>query len=264
MKKHLFIFTLCALGFYTSAQQDDPVGSLITDRPDATESPSLVRKNFLQIETGGFFTNDEENGVEIRELTYNTTLLRYGLLDNFELRVGLDVRETEIKTRGLDEEVNLNGTSPLLLGGKIGIAKGDGWKPKIALLGHLTLPFSASSDYRTENTGMDFRFAFDHTINDRSGLAYNIGARLDPDDPELKYLYTIAYGFDLTPTIGVYAELYGDFPENNSANHLWDAGFTYLANDDLQFDLTFGAGINTPQQLLLSAGLSYRIRNIWK
>ncbi len=264
MTRPFIYFILCLMGSFSFAQQDDPVESLVTDRPDATESPSLVRKNFLQIETGGFFTSDEENGVKTRELTYNTTLLRYGLMDNFELRVGLDVRATEISTRGSDEEIKLNGSSPLLLGAKVGIAEGNGWKPKIALLGHLSLPFSASSDYHPENTGMDFRFAFDHTINDRSGLAYNIGARLDAQDPELKYLYTIAYGFDLTSKVGTYVELYGDFPEDSSANHFWDAGFTYLANDDLQFDLTFGSGINTPQQLLLSAGLSYRFRNLWK
>ena len=33
--------------------QEDTIEALVTDRPDATESPSLVRKNFLQIETDG-------------------------------------------------------------------------------------------------------------------------------------------------------------------------------------------------------------------
>ena len=61
------------------------------------------------------------------------------------------------------------------------------------------MPFSASSDYKPENTGMDFRLAFDHTINDRSGLAYNIGARLEAGDPELQYLYTIALPHRVLP-----------------------------------------------------------------
>jgi hypothetical protein len=263
MKKVLFPI-LIFVTTLSMAQQDDPVGSLVTDRPDATESPSLVRKNFLQIETGGFYTEDSDNGLTIKELTYNTTLLRYGLLDNFELRIGLDYRETEIGLQGSNQTIDLNGTSPLLLGAKIGIADGDGWKPKIAIMGHLTMPLTASSDYKPDNTGMDFRFAFDHTINDRSGIAYNVGARIEPGNPELQYLYTFAYGLDLTSAIGVYGELYGFFPENSSANHLWDAGFTYLANNDLQFDVTVGSGITGSQDLLLSAGLSYRFRDIWK
>jgi hypothetical protein len=258
IKRLLFI----ALIFTTSlslAQADD-IGALVTDRPDATESPNLVRKGFLQIETGGFYTDNGDDNFRTKEITYNTTLLRYGLLENFELRIGLDYLSTEFESNGQQIGDRLNGTSPLLLGAKIGIAEENGWLPKMAILGHLSMPFTAGSDYKPENTGMDFRFAFDHTLSDRSGIAYNLGARLDAENPEIAYIYSISYGYDLTNKIGVYAELYGDFPEDSSANHFWDAGFTYLANDDLQFDLTFGSGITDGQNLLLSAGLSYRIK----
>jgi len=257
--KQLFFIVLLFISSVSFAQTDD-IGALITDRPDATESPSLVRKGFLQIETGGFYTDNGDDGFKTKEMTYNTTLLRYGLLENFELRIGLDYRSTEFESNGQQIGEKLNGTSPLLIGAKIGIAEENGWMPKMAILGHLSMPFTAGSDYRLENTGMDFKFSFDHTLNERSSIAYNLGARLDAENPELAYLYTLAYGYDLTSKIGVYVELYGDFPEDSSANHLWDAGFTYLANDDLQFDLTFGSGITEGQNLLLSAGLSYRIR----
>jgi hypothetical protein len=264
MKKILLIATLAITTITLAQTSDDPDGALITDRPDATESPSLVRKGYLQIETGGFYTESEDNGLDIKETTFNTTLLRYGLLDNFELRIGLDYRQTEFELNGQDLGDGLDGTSPLLLGAKIGIAQESGWMPQMAILGHLSMPFTASSDYIPENTAMDFRFAFNHTLSDRSGLAYNIGARLDAGDPELSYIYTLAYGYSLSNRIGAYLEVYGDFPEDSSANHLWDAGFTYLANNDLQFDVTFGSGFTDGQDLLLSAGLSYRIRNLWK
>lgn len=259
MIKQLLFIVLLFISSISFAQTDD-IGALITDRPDATESPSLVRKGFLQIETGGFYTDNGDDSFRTKEITYNTTLLRYGLLENFELRIGLDYRSTEFESNGQQLGEKLNGTSPLLLGAKIGIAEENGWMPKMAILGHLSMPFTAGSDYKPENTGMDFKFSFDHTLNERSSIAYNLGARLDAENPELAYLYTLAYGYDLTSKIGVYVELYGDFPEDSSANHLWDAGFTYLANDDLQFDLTFGSGITEGQNLLLSAGLSYRIR----
>ncbi|PRP67887.1 transporter [Nonlabens agnitus] len=262
MKKLLFLITLTINPAVFAQTTDDVDGALITDRPDATESPSLVRRGYLQIETGGFYIDSEENGVDIKETTFNTTLLRYGLLNNLELRLGLDTRRTQFEIDGRELEGDLSGTSPLLLGAKIGIAPENGWMPQIAILGHLYLPLTASSDYQPETTGMDFRFAFNHTLSNRSGLAYNLGASVGPNNPELSYLYTIAYGYSLTDKIGSYIEIYGDFPENSSANHLWDAGFTYLANDDLQFDVTFGSGFTNGQNLLLSAGLSYRIRNL--
>ncbi len=259
MKNYL---TLTAALLFTSfaLSQTDDIGALVTDRPDATESPYTVRPGFLQIETGGFYTESNEDGVNNKETTYNTTLLRYGLLENLELRLGLDFLSSSSTFNGRTIGNDLNGASPLLLGAKIGVSEERGWMPKISLIGHLNLPFTASSDFNINDTGMDFRFAFDHTLSERSGLAYNLGAQLEPGSSELSYIYTIAYGYDLTSSIGVYGELYGDFPENSSANHLWDAGFTYLANDDLQFDLTVGTGITQGQNLLLSAGLSYRIR----
>lgn len=260
----LILLAIVAITIPAMAQQpDQPDGALITDRPDATESPSLIRKGYLQVETGGFYTDSEENGIDVKETTFNTTLLRFGLLDNLELRLGLDTRRTQFEIDGREVADDQSGTSPLLLGAKVGIAQENGWMPQIALLGHLSLPVTASSDYQPESTAMDFRFAFNHTLSDRSGLAYNLGARIDADDPELKYIYTLAYGYSLTDKIGTYIEVYGDFPEDSSANHLWDAGFTYLANDDLQFDVTFGSGFTTGQNLLLSAGLSYRFRNLF-
>ncbi len=265
--KSLLLSLAVMLAILTSHAQDDgqtdDIGALITDRPDATESPSLVRKNFLQIETGGLYSSFDDGAQDAENIVYNTTLLRYGLLGNFELRIGLDFGESRNRFRPVNREISDTGFSPLLLGGKIGIAKGDGWNPKIALMGHITLPFTANDAFKPENTGMDFRFAFDHTINDRSGVAWNVGAAIGDDSAELAYLYTLSYGIDLTSSLGFYAEVYGFLPEDSSADHLWDAGFTYLANDDLQFDVTVGSGITDTQDILLSAGLSYRIRNMW-
>jgi len=82
------------------------------------------------------------------------------------------------------------------------------------------------------------------------------------DDRSLEYIYTIAYGYSFTEKWGAYAELYGAFPEDTQAYHLWDAGITYLVNNNLQLDATIGTGFNgtaANQNLLVSAGFSYRI-----
>ena len=74
----------------------------------------------------------------------------------------------------------------------------------------------------------------------------------------MAFVYTVAYGYALSNHIGAYVELYGDAPEHSAANHYWDAGFTYLAGWNLQYDITFGRSITEGQDLLLSAGLSYK------
>ena len=88
--KALFIATLFAITFSLNAQEDDStsLGALITDRPDATESPTAIPKGYLQVETGSFFESFEKSNIKTESFTFNTTLLRLGLLDNLELRIG--------------------------------------------------------------------------------------------------------------------------------------------------------------------------------
>jgi len=214
----------------------------------------------LQVETGSFYELVNANGIIEASKTFSTTLLRYGLLNNLELRLGMDFMEQIREVNGTRLADVAGGFSPLLLGVKVGITEENGLLPEIGLLGHLSLPFSASKDYKPETTGIDFRFAFSHTLNDRSSISYNLGAAWGDDSPEAAYVYTLVYGNSITKKLGVYFELYGILPENNKANHLWDMGFTYLLSDSIQLDISGGTGISRNiQDLLLSAGISFRI-----
>ncbi len=250
-----FLFVMSCFSVFSQQQ----IPELITDRPDATEAPSVVPLGALQIETGALFTSFEENLLQTKTLTYNTTLLKYGLLDNLELRLGWDVVEQSNKTNAEAPAVIESGLSPLLLGMKVNIAQEKGWLPTIGLIGHLFLPFTASEDFKPQFTSIDFRFAFDHTLSDTSSIAYNLGAQWEADSPGAAYIYTLAYGYSITDSFGFYAELYGDLPEKNRSNHYWDAGVTYLILPNLQLDATIGTSITKGQDLLLSGGFSYRI-----
>jgi hypothetical protein len=259
-KKHIICSAaLCACMLFSFAQETDEVGAIITDRPDATEASSTVGKGILQIETGGLYESFEENTIKSEAYTYNTTLVRYGILDNLELRLGWDFVEGVTKVNGNKVDNIASGLSPLLLGVKIDIAGEKDGMPEIAFIGHVFPIFSASTDFRPETTGVDFRFSLSHTLSEKSSLAYNIGAQWGDDSPEAAAIYTVAYGYSFSDKFGFYAEVYGDLPEDSSANHYWDSGFTYLASNDLQFDIYAGTSITAGQDLLLGMGLSYRM-----
>lgn len=252
----ILLFIFATIG--NAQDENNTLGTLITDRPDATESPNTIPKGFIQVETGAFFESFEKDNIKMENFTLNTTLIRLGLLDNLELRLGWDLAEGKLKNNGNTTEKS-KGLSPLLFGAKIGIAKEQNGWPEVGFLGHLMLPFSASEDYKPETTGVDFRFAFAHTLSENSSLSYNLGAAWEGDNPEAAYVYTIAYGQGFTDEFGFYIELYGDLPENSSANHLWDAGLTYLLSDSVQLDATVGTSLTEGQDLLLSGGISFRI-----
>ncbi|OUR93898.1 hypothetical protein A9Q87_04085 [Flavobacteriales bacterium 34_180_T64] len=264
MRHFKFLNYTCILGIFATssmsiAQENAPLDALITDRPDATESPNAVPKGFLQVETGAFYESFEENSIKNETYTFNTTLVRYGLLDNLELRLGWDFVEGKTKVNGSAIDDVTSGLNPLLFGFKTSIAKENGCFPEIGFLGHLYLPFTASNDYKPETTGVDFRFAFAHTLSENSNLSYNLGAAWGDDSSEAAYVYTIAFGQGITEKLGAYAELYGDVPENSKANHFWDAGLTYLISNNVQLDATVGTSITKGQDLLISAGMSFRL-----
>ncbi len=260
--KFILLATFIISCNFSFAQKDNKeLGAIVTDRPDATEASSTVGKGILQFETGALYDSFESNNIKSENYTYNTMLIRYGILDNVELRLGWNFVEGVSKVNGNKLDNVMSGLSPLLLGLKLDIAEENGAMPEIALIGHVFPVFSASADYRPEYTGIDFRLSLSHTLSEKSSLGYNIGAQWGNDSPEAAAIYTLAYGYSITDKFGAYAELYGDLPEDSEANHYWDAGFTYLVNNDLQLDLYFGTSITQGQDLLLGAGFSYRIQN---
>ncbi len=252
---------MCLFGFSIQlvAQETETTPELVTDRPDATEAPTVVPVGSLQVETGAFTTSFEDNGIKEEVFTYNTALLRYGILDNLELRIGWNFEEVKTTINGMETNDVASGLSPLLFGAKVAISEEKGWFPEIGLIGHVFLPFTASSDFKPEFTAADFRFAFNHTLSERSGIAYNLGGQLGGESAEFAYIYTLAYGYSITDKLGAYVEVYGDLPEDSSANHFWDAGLTYAIAPLIQLDATVGQSITEGQDLLLSAGVSFRI-----
>lgn len=253
----LILFLVLTAGL--AAQTNVP--EMVTDRPDQTESAAIVPKHSLQVETGLLLENDANDLFTTRSFTYNTTLLRFGLLDNFELRAGLDYfRESTTMDAMSISRVVSGGLSPLYTGFKVKITEENGWAPQVAFLGGLVFPFTANADRKTNYTAAGLRFAFAHTLSERFSLGYNLGAEWDGDSPVPGYYYSAALGIGITNKLGAFIESYGLVPESGSAEHLLDAGVTYLALPNLQFDLSGGIGLSEAAiQNFISLGLSFRI-----
>lgn len=254
------VIVLLIISKTSFAQKEQTNDVLITDRPDATESSSTVGKGILQIETGVIYESFKTNNIKSEHFTFNTSLIRFGLLDNLELRLGWDFVEGVTKLNGKKLNNISSGFSPLLLGVKIDIIEEKGSMPEIAFIGHIFPLFSASQDFRPESTAINFRLSLSHTLNESSSLGYNIGGEWGNDSPEAAGIYSIAYGYSISPKFGLFVELYGDFPEDSSANHYWDTGLTYLVNNDFQIDSYVGTSITKGQDLLLGFGASYRFK----
>lgn len=241
------------MGNRIAAQEDDKK-TIVTDRPDQTESALTVPAGYLQIETGTMFEKLNDDGTKTEATTFNTTLLRLGLFANLELRLGADFQQ--IKTFDTASNTLQSGMSPLLLGFKSGILTSDNGYD-LALMATAFLPDPASQSLETPDTGGEIRILASKDINESWSLGLNGGVAWDGNNTGAAYFYTFSSGHSLSNRLGFFLELYGDFPENGQASHLFDAGFTYLVNPAFQLDLSGGTAIEGDQDFFISAGFSY-------
>ncbi len=253
MKILITLTLLIALS--TIALSQENTIELITDRPDQTESSAIVPFHSLQIETGFIYQKDHSNNNDYISYSYPTTLLRYGLLANTELRLGFEFLGDKYNNENITR-----GFGPLYIGSKTKIIEEENGIPEVAILGGLILPFTAKEDFKTRYTAADFRFAFSHTLSEIVSIGYNLGIQWDGNTPGPGYFYSGALGISITEKTGMFLEYYGVIPEANEKENLFDTGITYLVKPNLQLDFSGGIGINNhAPDYFISFGLSYLI-----
>jgi Putative MetA-pathway of phenol degradation len=236
--------TVLILVFFTSYIKAQTIQ---TDRPDQTETPYLVPKNYLQVENGFSIENNKSEG---QVITIPSSLWRFGLYDKIELRLITEFNKTSQFDYGMN---------PITIGVKWQLTEEKKWLPKTSLITHLSLNSLASTHYKLPNYGASFRFVMQHTLNDKATLSYNLGAQWDEISMKSTYLYTLTTGYTLSKKWGSYIELYGYVSKNETASHNFDGGLTYLISNDFMLDLSYGVGIMaTDLEKYYAFGVSYR------
>lgn len=244
-----------------SDSEKTPAPELVTDRPDQTESSVVIPRGYVQIETGGTYTND---GSATRTLEYPSTLIRVGLANRLELRLGT----TGLVTEFVGE--NTTGYGDFELGLKIYFWSEEGWRPETALLIGTSIP-SGNNNFSTGRFDPAFRFAFSHTLSDRVSLGYNLGMAWESEPRSStppggrvtlsQIQYTITSGIGITDKLGTYFEFFGDIPASahGQSAHSFSNGFTYLLRPNVQLDLSSGVGITkAAPDWTVGAGISLR------
>ena len=227
--------------------------ALVTDRPDQTESATVVPRGRLQVETGYLFARD--GGVDGHAAP--GTLFRIGLGGRMELRVG---------HAGILGGAGGRGAGDSELGAKLNlIPRADGRRPELALLGGLSLPTGAHG-FSSGGADPSFLVAFAHELLPRLALGYNAGAAwessADQPDRDTFILYSLALGVSLTDRLGTFIEVFGDRRVTGAiaGSASVDGGLTLLLTDVVQLDVFVGRGLLGPtDDLFAGTGLSFRV-----
>ncbi|HJR54832.1 MAG TPA: transporter [Gemmatimonadota bacterium] len=240
------IGTALLLGPAVAASQE--AESLVTDRPDFTESASVPGGGRVQVE-GGWTV--EEDG-DTRTHSVGEILVRMGIGDRFEARVepltwtSVDGEGADIG--GGDAVDDADGLDDVGIGFKAMLfdARPPG-VPAVAFLLGTTIP-TGDEEIGEEGWQPEARLALGWDLSDLWSLGANAGWGRPEEDGERfdQALGSIALGRSLGERVGAFLELYGLAPagaEGDDDAAYLDGGLTLAFGPDAQLDARAGAGL---------------------
>lgn len=222
--------------------------SLVTDRPDFTESTSTIPRGHFQIEGGYTFTRQgDEDASSLGEL-----LLRVGTGERVEARLGIG-SYGQVDT-GVPGASKLSGYEDPSIGVKVRLNTDDPdllppGRPHMAFLLSTSVPVG-SDDLTSDEWQPEGKLALGWDLTDRLSLSSNLiyGYPSDGDERFHQLGATLSAAFSLTDRLGAYAEAFGFNKEslNGSSTTYLNGGLTFGVSNDVQLDVRVGAGLDDP------------------
>ncbi|MCQ2208173.1 MAG: transporter [Paludibacteraceae bacterium] len=238
-----------------NAQEVEPTTEveMSADRPGASTGTGIVGKYKFQWETGfGYERNNIDHAGE-HTYTLNTSLFRFGLSENAELRLGVDAQYSKANGE------SYGGLCPLSVGTKVKLFDGYKALPKIGLLCNLTIP-SGKTEYYCNYVAPQVYLLFDNDITDKFSIGYNVGAEWDGESANPNTFFALCLGFSFTDKFGAFVENYGYFNTESKPVWLTEFGVSYQVAPRVQLDLAGDLNLKEPgKNYAVSFGVAWLI-----
>lgn len=251
MIKRLLSILVMSMGVVAAVAQESV--EFTADRPGASTGPATVGHRVIQLEQGVQYDGDGGAGI----FTFSNTLLRYGLFDGMEVRLGGD--GFIYQPKGVS---NFKPAfSGLALGTKIKCFEGEGVIPALSVLADFAIPNTASNGFETEHLAPSLYLLFENPLNDRFSLGYNLGAEWDGVSPSPTTFVALCLGFSATERLGGFVESYNYFNQFGNV-YAVDFGVNYMVGERVQLDLAANLNLCNPAQAwAVSFGVAWQINN---
>jgi len=259
MKQHLLLCFTFILFQTSLLKAQEVIETVAPDRPGYGDAVSIVPLKNLQVETGFWFEQDKASPLTTSGLGLNSTLFRYGLGKNIELRLDYNIWQSRTKSsRPRTPEVSETGLFPFRVGMKGALSENQGWMPSITFIGMLGLPWSATNNFRPGYLSPDLQLSFANQVTDWLSICYNLGSSWDGDNPNPNNDYALATKFNFSPKIGAYLQGHGSFQRTSlpagavsyTQRTFAEAGLMYYPKPNIQVDLSGGIRIRLKMDFL--------------
>lgn len=241
---------------------------LSTDRPDTTESPYTVDAGHFQLEMSLIdYTFDRRNQERVtrRSVAVAPMLLKLGILNEFDLQIGIDpyTRERE-KDRATDERTTLSGFGDITVRTKFNIWGNDSGDTALALMPFVKIP-TASGDLGNEKVegGLIVPLAFDLGNDIGAAVMTEFDVVRDGDNERytIDWVHTATVSVPLVEDLSGFVEYAGFANLNHDEKYraYVDCGLTYGLNPKTQLDCGIRVGLTrASDDLGVFAGVSWR------
>ena len=274
MRLHTFVLCCLTAG---CAHLRAPNDEMVSDRPDFTESTSIVPVGRVQLEAGVTRTTTDSDLV--RHWSVGEALLRTGINRRVEARVTLPTWNLRRRT-GLSYPSDPSGGFEVLrqtdvlpphreagyddvtVGLKAKLLEpsegAPGIVPTIAGIVATALP-TAHGPFALDGWQPEAKLAFDWEVNERVGFGANANATW-PEGSDAEYDASWTVGIAVAERVGLYGEWFGfGFSRWKTASEYVNAGLTYRITPYFQLDGRIGRQLNARDpESFLGAGFVVR------
>jgi hypothetical protein len=260
MKRITFSLIMLFLSLGYLIAQNDSIPFLNSDRPSQSESPYLMQKGYFQIETGAMYVDRDDSEKELQRIRLGTTLLRYGVFANFEIRITDSYEWMHVFMKEDLSDSTESGMGPVTAGFKVFVAEEKGIIPEMSILGNITFRHLGDEVFSPTYSYPSGKLLCRHSLTKNLSLGYNIGFGYSGENADGFFIYSGYLGYYITPKFWAFAEVYGNFDNGDTPSNRGDAGFSYRIRQNLQVDLSGGIAFdNNVNRYFGSVGLSWRI-----
>lgn len=244
------------------AQETAP-SPIVTDRPGFLFSSLTVGRGTFQAELGlPQVTLIEDGDAEFRT-TSLVALLRFGVTDDLELRLG-GPAYTEARFEFGPFHETESGYGDLEVGLKWHLLDNEGSRPSFALIPSVILP-TGEDGFSAEDPVYQLNAMSEWTLTNGWGIGALVGVLNGPsgdDDRFYQETFGLAAGRSLpSPAWSAYGEVVFVTTDLDGASDssFAGAGIKYLAGNNVQLDLSFDRGLTSDSpDWLFGLGLSAR------
>lgn len=228
MRSLLFTCSILLSQFHVTTQD-----VIECDRPDQTETPSIVPDKFVQMENGFYVGRDPKWYV-----SHPASLIKYGIKDIVEVRLEVEpvsmIDEDQSKQKSY-----AHGIAPIALGLKLKVCEESKHRPKISVIVMSSIPVAATKGLTTKYPEPEIRFAFQHSLPKKFSVSYNAGISLSAENFMPNAFYTATIGYT-AGKFGWYAEVFGNQTIGDSYNQGIDGGCMYYPINNVMLDISAG------------------------